>query len=122
MACDIRINEHGQGIVEIADADGEMRSYRAELMPRGLSLWSIHLTRVDSGNQYLTRVFKDGSRGERWECSCKAFEFKKRGVHDCKHTLAMRGFRAFLARLVGAYEPGSSQITEIHHERTAQAV
>lgn len=91
----IDVDHRGLGTLGIPDAEGEVRSYRLRLVPRGLSLWAIEFVRADTEATYLVRVFATG----KWECDCPAFTYKKRGERDCKHTLAARSFRAFLANL-----------------------
>lgn len=124
MSCDIRIDSRGLGTVEIPDADGEMRSYRSKLMPPRWRvsdddnreyLWTILFQRVDSGNEYFTRVYREGSRGERWTCSCPSHTYRKRGAPPCKHIRAGASLRAWITSYL-------SEHTHIHTqgERHAQ--
>lgn len=110
--CCISIDGRGLGTIGIADPHGEIFHYRVRLVPPGLSQWAAELERCDKDeSRYLVRVY----RGNRWECDCKAFEFRKRGVHDCKHTSAMRALRAWLQQLT---EP----MRETIHEQRSEAV
>lgn len=105
------IDARGPGTVGIADADGEIHSYRIRLVPRGLSLWAVELTRTDTQATYLVRVYQNN----RWECDCNAEKYRKRGAPRCKHIISMSAFRAWLASFL---EP----MMEQHHEHRAEAV
>lgn len=91
MSVCIDIDDRGLGTIGIADADGEINAYRLRLVPRGLGLWAVELVRTDTQASYAVRVFN----GNRWECSCPAFQYRKRG-QSCKHVEAMTAFRAWL--------------------------
>lgn len=95
MSCNIHVDTRGFGTVGIADAKGKIHDYRIALVPRGLSLWAIQFVRVDTGNKYLTRVFK-GQQGERWECDCPAQTYRKRSAPAYKHCQAGAALRAWL--------------------------
>ena len=88
----IDIDERGLGTIGIIGADGSVNDYRIRLMPRGLSLWSAELARTDTGDVYAVRLFLPN----RWECSCPAEKYRKRGKPHCKHIEAMSSFRAWL--------------------------
>ena len=88
----IDIDARGLGTVGIEDAEGCVQDYRVRLVPRGLSLWAVELTRVDTQTSYLVRVHA----GNRWECECPAEKYRKRGADHCKHIAAMTAFRAWL--------------------------
>lgn len=102
----VDIDERGLGTIGIADANGEINAYRIRQSPRGLSLWAVELTRVDSDSTYLVRVMRAGV----WECDCPAEKYRKRGSDHCKHVQAMTSFRAWITSFL---EP----TRERHHEQ-----
>lgn len=89
----IDINDAGQAVLQIADADGELHAYCFRLVPRGLSLWALEVTRADTGATY--RVGEEWPGG-RWTCNCPAETYRRRGADHCKHIDAARAFRAWL--------------------------
>jgi hypothetical protein len=91
-ATTIEITDTGLATLSIPDADGELRSYRFRLAPRGLSLWALEITRADTDATY--RVCEDVPG--RWTCNCPAETYRKRGADHCKHCAAVRALRAFL--------------------------
>ena len=100
MPLGIDITDAGVATLSIPDAGGEFRAYRWRLVPRGLSLFALELTRADTDARYLVRELSPG----RWTCDCSAFTYRKRGSPLCKHCAAARAFRAFLRTLENAHE------------------
>ena len=92
MPVTIAINDAGQAVLEIADAEAEVHSYRFRLVPPGLSLWALEVTRADSDKTYRVEEMSPG----RWTCNCPAETYRKRGADHCKHTTAARALRAWL--------------------------
>jgi len=95
MPVSIAINDAGQAVLEIADADGEVHAYRWRIIDGDFDLWALLLTRSDTDLSYRVAEEKPG----RWTCSCPVEKFRKRGQDHCKHAQAARSLRAFLNTL-----------------------
>jgi len=92
MPITISINDAGQAVLEIADADAELHAYRFRLVPPGLSVWALEVTRADSDRTYRVEEMTPG----RWDCSCDLQQKGKRGQKPCKHIRAGRLLKAWL--------------------------
>ena len=76
MPLTISIDDRGFASLEIADPQGEIFSYRFRLVPPGLSVWALEVTRADTDNTYRVEELSPG----RWTCSCPAEMYRKRGA------------------------------------------
>ena len=96
MPCTIEINDAGQSVLSIPDADGECRAYRWKIIPPGFSLWALSLVRCDSEAAYRVALEAPG----RWTCNCPAQTYRKRGSPACKHIDCARALRGWLMTFV----------------------
>lgn len=101
---DIDIDDRGIPTIGIADAAGEIRDYRIEAAPPGLSLWAVRLVRCDTGAAY--HVSTDGPLC--WSCDCPAQTYRKRGNPPCKHCEAARLLYAARDSLLSWLDPAAT--------------
>lgn len=105
----LTINDAGQAVLQITDADGKRHDYRFRLVSPGLSLWALEVIRADTDAAYRVEETTPG----RWDCTCPIQQKGKRSQKPCKHIRAARLFRSWLRTFTGvAY-------VEHHPARTA---
>jgi hypothetical protein len=92
MPVQITINDAAQAVLEIADAEAELHQYRFRLAAPGLSVWALEVTRADTNQTYRVEETTPG----KWECSCEAFRYRKRGAPVCKHALCIKLLKSWL--------------------------
>lgn len=97
MSVSIDINDAGQGVLRIADADGELHAYRFRLRAPGYSEWALEVTRADADETYTVSETSPG----RWDCNCPLQTKGKRCQKPCKHVRAARLLKSWLRTFLG---------------------
>lgn len=87
----------GKPAVEIKAADGQVKTYRLEIV-QATGLWTCTLWYCEEGG-YVVRCRTSQDR-EWWSCSCKAWQFNSdRWTTGCKHTRTAKEIRAAIEAL-----------------------
>jgi hypothetical protein len=80
MSAHLQIDD--TGLLEIEDHAGEVWAYRLAPAPLGLARWAVLVTMTSEPDRSY-RVALD--TGGRWDCTCPAHKYRKRGADPCKH-------------------------------------